>query len=166
MSGKIGANEVLEFAEQMERNAARFYRKAAGLCEDRILVKLFVDLARWERQHARAFADMRNQLTESNREPARYAIDIDESPAQSPLPLTFGDDEFPSGRLVDGATKAEVLRAAIRREKDSIAYYTGLREFVLGHHNIQVIKAIIREERRHVRILVQSLEHVPGRREG
>jgi len=47
-----------------------------------------------------------------------------------------------------------------------IAYYTGLREFVLGKNNVQVLKDIIREENRHLKILTQSLEQIGRRRPG
>jgi len=159
MAKKFGAREVLEVAERMERNAIKFYRKAAGICDDPAMGKLFTDLARWERQHVRAFADMRGHLPEPNWEPGRYVLDPDDqSPAQSPLPLAFGDSEHPSNELVDKPTRVEVLRTAIRKEKDTISYYVGLKKFIPGHHNVQVVKAIIREERRHVKILTQSLE--------
>jgi len=167
MAEEFGASEVLEVAERMERNAVKFYRKAAGACDDPTLSRLFTDLARWERQHVRMFADMRNRLAEPNWDGGRYILDPDDQPpTQSPVPLVFGESEHPGKELVDGPTKAEVLRTAIQKEKDTIAYYNGLKEFVLGDHNIQVVKAIIREERRHSKILLQSLEHVSGSRGG
>jgi hypothetical protein len=54
--------------------------------------------------------------------------------------------------------KVGSLRTAIQKEKDTISYYVSLKEFVPGHHNVQVVKAIIREEERHVKILMESLE--------
>jgi rubrerythrin len=164
MAREFGANEVLEVAERMERNAVKFYRKAAGFCDDPTMSRLFIDLARWERQHVRVFADMRDQLPGQNWDAGRYVLDLDDRfPTESPLPLVFGDSEYPSGKLVDDATKAEVLRTAIQKEKDTISYYTGLKQFIPGHHNIEVVKAVIREEKRHVKILLQSLERIPGK---
>ena len=159
MAKKFGAREVLDVAERMERNAVKFYRKAAGACDDPAMGRLFAELARWERQHVRAFADMREHLPEPDWESGRYVLDPnDQFPTGSPLPLAFGDSEHPAKELVDKATKADVLRTAIRKEKDTISYYVSLKEFVLGHDNIQVVKAIVREERRHVKILTQSLK--------
>ena len=165
MAKEFGVDEVLEVAERMERNAVKFYRKAAGLCDDPKISRLFIDLARWERQHARVFTDMRDRLPGPNWQPGRYVLDLDDRfPTESPLPLVFSDNEYPLNGLVGGPTKAEVLRTAIQKEKDTITYYMGLKEFILGHHNIQVVKAVIREENQHVRILMQSLEQIPERR--
>jgi len=164
MAREFDASDILEVAERMERNAVKFYRKAAGVCDDPVLSRLFTDLAQWERQHVRVFADMRNRLAEPNGDNGRYVLDPDDqSPAQLPVPPVFGDSECPAKELVDGPTKAEVLKAAIQKEEDTIAYYTGLKESVLGPHNIQVIEAIIHEEKRHIRILLQSLEHISMR---
>ncbi len=167
MARKFGANEVLEVAERMERNAVKFYRKAAGVCADPKICRLFVDLARWEREHVRVFSEMKKSLSDFNGfsragqgpEFGRFELDLmDDSPIESPIPLAFGDHEYPSGELAGGWTKAEVLRTAIQKEKDTISFFTNLKEFVPGHHNTQVIKALIREEERHVKILSQSLE--------
>ncbi len=53
MTCELTAFEVLEIAEKMEREAARFYRKAAGMYHDPSLSKLFSDLAQWEKRHVR-----------------------------------------------------------------------------------------------------------------
>lgn len=166
MAREFGAHEVLEVAERMERNAVKFYRKAAGFCDDPKICRLFVDLARWEREHVRVFAQMKEDLSQGRAgqglEFGRFELDLmDESPVESPIPLAFGDRESLPGDLADGWTKAEVLRTAIQKEKDTISYFTNLQEFVPGHHNAQVIKALIREEKRHMKILAQSLECTP-----
>lgn len=71
----------------------------------------------------------------------------------------FGDRADPSKELTGRETKADVLRMAIQREKDAIAYYTSLKEFVPGD-DVEAIKDILSEEDRHVRILTQSLEQI------
>jgi rubrerythrin len=166
MDREFSADEVLEIAERMERNAVKFYRKAAGICDDPKISKTFVDPARWERQHARIFADMREGLSDvswtdkARQSPdlARFILDVLEpSPVESPLPLVFGDRENPPDALIGNPTKADVLKTAIQKEKDAISYFTRLQGFVPGHHNAQAIEAVIREEERHMKILVQSL---------
>jgi len=161
MTTQLTADDVLKVAEKMERDAARFYRRAAGTCDDPKLCKLYVELARWERQHVRVFADMREHLSEQNCEPGRYNLDLaDRSVTELPLPLVFDDRGNRLADRIDGWTKADVLRIAIRKEEDTISYYTGLKDFGLGHNDTQAIKAMIREEERHVRILTQSLEQM------
>ncbi len=88
-------------------------------------------------------------------------------PAARTPTAVFPDRADPEGDLTGRETKADVLRMAIQKEKDSIAYYTSLKEFVPGRRDVQAIKDIIDEEDRHVRILTQSLEQMcvtgPGR---
>jgi rubrerythrin len=64
MAAKYNAFEVLLIAEQVERNGAEFYRKAAGLFEKEKLRELFFDLAEWEDKHEKTFAEMKRQVKE------------------------------------------------------------------------------------------------------
>ena len=161
MATQPTADDVLKVAEKMERDAARFYRRAAGTCDDPKLCKLYVELARWERQHVLVFADMREHLSERSADSGRFTLDeADQSSTELPLPLVFDGHDSRMADRSDGQTKADVLRIAIRKEEDTISYYAGLKKFGLGHNDTQVIKAMIREEEQHVRILTQSLEHM------
>jgi len=53
MSRELRGVEVLEIAEKMEQNFARFYRRAAGMYKDPKISKLFSDPAQWEKRHMR-----------------------------------------------------------------------------------------------------------------
>jgi rubrerythrin len=55
-----------------------------------------------------------------------------------------------------------VLKLALKKERYTIAYYTALTEFTLGPENLKVIQSIVQEEKRHVRILAQSLNQAIG----
>jgi len=72
----------------------------------------------------------------------------------------FGIQPDPAQQLTGEESRADVLRMAIEKEKDSIVYYTGLKDFVPRERDREVIEAIIQEEMKHVRILVQSLEQI------
>lgn len=160
MTRELTAYEVLEMAERMERNAAKFYRKAAGMCDDPRICKLLGEIAQWEKRHVQIFAEMKEHVSERMWELGHFEPDrVDASQASAP-PLVFGDHDEPSQKMVPGRSKADILRMAIQKEKDAIAYYTRLSEFVLGEGNVEAIEDIIREENRHVRILTQSLEQI------
>jgi rubrerythrin len=160
MTPELTAYEVLEIAEKMERDAAKFYRKAAGMCDDPRICKLLTELAQWEKRHVRIFAEMKEHLSEHAWELGYFEPDrIDISRVR--VPPTISDSHADPARELTGAeTKADILRVAIKKENDAIAYYTSLKEFVLGEGNLEVIEDIIREEQRHVRILTQSLEQI------
>jgi rubrerythrin len=147
----------LKIAEQMERKAARFYRKAAGMYDDPVLSKLFSELAQWEKHHIQVFAEMKDQVPEQaweqgSADPERVGVSRLDVP-----PAVFDEHSDPAKELTGNETRAEVLNLALRKERYTIGYYTSLTDFALGQENTQVIRNILQEEKKHVRILMQSL---------
>jgi rubrerythrin len=162
MTRELTAFEVLKIAEAMERNAARFYRKAAGMYDDPALSKLFSKLGQWEKRHIQVFADMKEQFSEQaweqgSSDPER----VDVCRLDAPPPV-FDEYSDPAKELSGNETRTEVFNLALKKERYTIGYYTSLTEFALGPENIEVMKSILDEERRHVRILVQSLQQTTG----
>jgi rubrerythrin len=162
MTRELTAFEVLKIAEQMERNAARFYRKAAGMYNEPALSKLFSELAQWEKRHVQVFAEMKEQFPEQAWEqgisdPER----VDVSQLEAP-PAVFDEHSDPAKELIGDETREEVFNRALKKERHTIGYYTSLTEFALGQENIKVIKSILQEEKKHVRILMQSLRQTTG----
>jgi len=154
--------EVLEIAEKIERNGVKFYRRAAGLCGDPNISTLLVQLAQWESKHIEVFRQMRERLAAEHWklgqiEPNR--IDVPDARAMAGLAV-FGIQPDPTQELTGNESKADVLRLAIEKEKDSIVYYTGLKDFVPQETDRRTIEEVIQEEMKHVRILVQSLEQI------
>ncbi len=167
MARGLTAYEILEIAEKMERNAAEFYRRAAGLCHDPKVSKLFHELAQWERHHIQIFVEMKEQLSEKSWQLGYYQPGRSRSPRpQVPAPPVFSDQADPARELTGHENKIDVLVLAIQKEEYVIAYYTSLREFVLGRNSVEVLKDIIHEENRHLKILTQSLEQIGRRRPG
>ncbi len=157
MTRELTPLEVLQIAEEMERLAARFYRKAAGMYHDPSLSKLFSQLAQWEQRHVQVFADMRNHLLEQTGELGRLDLNRVETRWLDVPSAVFQEHSEPGKELIGTETRADVLRLALKKERYSIGYYTSLTEFALGPDNIKVIRGILREEQQHVRILAQSL---------
>lgn len=160
MDVELNAFEVLEIAQQIERNGAKFYRRAAQLFEGESVQELFLDLARWEETHIRIFADMKDALSEQSWENGDFEprrLDLPDAQVMAGLAV-FGIRPNPADELAGGEDASDVLKMAIRKEKDSIVYYTGLKDFVPSHTHRAKIDEVIAEEMRHVRILGQSLE--------
>jgi len=159
MTRTFNAIEVFEIAEQIERNGAAFYRRAAELFEDSDAAGIFTKLADWEVKHEAAFAEMRKQLAD---EPVELStFDPEDAPLDAKAMAglaAFGLRPDPSAELAGCKTKADVLNLALQKEKDTIVYYTGLKEFVPVAAAINKIGDIIKEELRHIRIINQSLE--------
>ncbi len=159
MSVEFNAFEAFQIAEQIERNGARFYRKAAELFEDSQIRGMFLDFAIWETGHEEVFANMRKQLSEQG--PNQRTFKPEEAPfepkAMAGLAV-FGIRPEPSDELSGKESITDVLKMAIAKEKDSIVYYTGLKGFVPAQAGNDKIDDVIKEEFRHIRILSQSLE--------
>jgi rubrerythrin len=163
MTRELNAFEVLEIAEKMERDAARFYREAAGMHNDAKISKLFAELAQWEKRHVQVFADMKDYFAEQAWELGRFDLDrVDMARLDVPR-VVLDEHSEPATELTGNETRADVLRLAIKKEQYTISYYAALTEFALGQDNVEAIKAILQEERKHVRILTQSLQQDAGR---
>ena len=153
MSHAFSADEILEMAEQIERNGASFYRESADSVGDEEARKFLLQLARMEDNHLKTFANMRAQLSGKEKE----------SPAFDPnneinLYLgTLADTKVFFEKDIDTSSLRGVYKAAILAEKDSIAFYIGLKELVpdsLGKDNLD---DIIKEEMKHIKILNDKL---------
>jgi rubrerythrin len=154
----FSAFEVFQIAEQIERNGARFYGKAAQLFDIPAIRKMFLELADWETKHQEVFRDMRKQLLDKNSElPTTGAQDAMFAPKAMAGLAVFGIKPDPADELSGKESIADVLKKAIKKEKDSIVYYTGLKEFIPTQADKDKIDDIIKEELRHIRILSQSL---------
>ena len=157
MSVTFNADEVFEMAEQIERNGAKFYRAAADkLSAGR---QVLLDLAAMEDEHEKTFAEMRAQLSGREQEPLVFDPNDE---AQMFLQVAADGHVFdtktdPAEKL-KGKDKAEdILKAAISVEKDSIAFYAGLKEWVPPRAGRDKIEGIIREEFSHIATLSEKL---------
>jgi len=160
MSVTFNAFEIFEIAEKIERNGAKFYRRAAELFDDSRTRNMFLRLADWETTHEKVFADMRNELSAQGPELRTFEPEnsvVFDAQAMASLAV-FGIKPDPSDELTGKESITDVLKSAIEKEKDSIVFYTALKDFVPARAGKDKIDDIIREEMRHICILNQSLE--------
>lgn len=158
MSLKFSAGEVFQMAQDIERNGARFYRKASEAFPDPAR-QMLLDLASMEDEHLATFTDMKNTL----------AAREQESPVFDP----FGDAELylkamasthvfdtrrdPSESLTGQESLQEILKNAIRLEKDSVIFYLGLRSAIGVGMGRERIDDIIEQEFGHIALLSDKL---------
>ena len=157
MDVELSASEALSIAEKIERNGARFYRRAAGRVDDAELSTLLVNLAQWESRHVEAFRAMRERLSDRGRDAELTGLER-ANPGMMASLAPFSLQSDPADELGARPRRADVLRLAIDKERDSVIYYLGLKDFVKADEDKKVIDEIIAEEKKHVRILMQSLE--------
>jgi rubrerythrin len=159
MSIDFSADEIFEMAEEIERNGARFYRKAAGGIEETHSHQLLLDLAAMEDEHERLFASMRKDLSRQER-----ATDVFDPYGEAALYLkamadgaVFNLKKDPSEELTGDESMEDILRTAIGLEKDSIVFYLGMKEMVPERLGKPRIESIIKEEMKHVADLSSAL---------
>jgi rubrerythrin len=159
MSMFFNADEVFEIAEQIERNGARFYRKAAGSESSDENRQILEKLASMEDDHEKTFAAMRRTLAERDRESRTF--DPQDEAAMYMRAMADGNvfdtRRDPSEMLNGRETMADILSIAIGLEKDSIIYYLGMKDLIPPELGKEKIDSIIREEMRHITLLNRQL---------
>ena len=158
MGMPFNADEVFEMAEQIERNGARFYRAAAKKFPQ--VSQLLSNLAAMEDEHENTFAAMRAELSATEAEPIVFDPD---GQAQMYLRVMADEHVFnmkadPSEKLADKKSPEEVLKMALGIEKDSIAFYVGLKEAVPRKAGKDKIEGIIKEEMVHITTLNKKMK--------
>ncbi len=155
----ISADEVLEMACEMERNGGAFYRRAAEAAADDANRQLLTKLAGMEDDHLETFSALREEFAKGG-----GVVRADD---EAVLYLRAAVDGRVFDRKADpmdifnaGATMADILRTAVGLEKESVVYYTGLKELLLEAGGGQKIEAIIKQEMGHVLTLTNELNRL------
>jgi len=156
----FNANEIFEMAEEIERNGAKFYRKAAENTSDDQTKKMLLDMADMEDGHLATFQEMRKRL--SGQEKGWTVFDPDN---QSVLYLQamadargFEGKITPTKELTGSETPKEILETALNSEKESIVFYFGLKGLVPVRAGRDKVEAIIVEELSHITTLLKQLK--------
>ena len=156
----FNANEVFEMAEEIERNGAKFYRKAAQNTSDNQTKQMLLDMADMEDGHLAIFQEMREQL--NGQEKGWIVFDPDN---QSALYLqTMADARgyegkiTPSKELTGSETSKEILETALNSEKESVVFYFGLKSLVPPKAGRDKVEEIIIEELSHITTLLNKLK--------
>ena len=153
---KFNADEVFEMAEEIERNGAKFYRKAAE-SKDGDNRGLLLGLAAMEDEHEKTFAAMRGELSAEEKTPITFDPDNDAALYLRAMAdgKVFKSD--PSEALSGNESIQDILKTAIGMEKDSVVFYTSMNELVTKTSGKEKVDAIIKEEIGHVVQLTEQL---------
>lgn len=151
-------DDVLDLAIQMESNGSDFYELAARSAPQGPSRLLLGGLAAMERAHAESFRGMKQRQTAATKADDREVDEV----VSGFLACCLDGEVFEADRekaleVARSSAMADVLRLAIRMEKDSIAFYAGLREFVADEAAEKLLEKIIKEELRHVAELSGAL---------
>ncbi len=157
------ADEVLEIAEQMERNGGRFYRAAAEKAPGRAR-EILLRLGEMEDRHRQIFREMRIALTPEEKVPPTTDPDnLAEKYLRSLISgkvFDYRGDPLKKLPAMDAA--AEILKYAITLEKETIAFYLGIRDSMRRPADRERVDAVIEEEKAHVVELTDELDDLSG----
>ncbi len=153
MPNEFNVNDIFEIAVKIEENGAAFYRDAAKKINDENHKKFLLDLAAMEDDHVVTFSDMQKEL--KGQEAMTTGFDPgDENIAYLKAladTRVFFKKEHPDDSF------QSILGIAIQTEKDSIAFYLGMKELIPAKFGQAKIDDIIKEEMSHIRIIAEKL---------
>jgi len=161
MGVHFNADEIFEIAERIEKNGARFYRKAAENTNDEKARKMLLELADMEDDHEKTFSEMRKDLQSSDRTPSRFDPDNETAAYLQAFAdgHIFDVNSDPCEMLTGSESIVEVLKMAIGMEKDSVVFYLEMKEMVPPGAGQEKIQHIIGEERKHIGVLAREVSH-------
>lgn len=146
------AGELFDIAVGIERNGVAYYDSLAQLASDQGLKQTYGFLADMERHHVEVFQKLRSTAGSG---PVVPQVDEAEYGAylQSLIDSSvFTDDQVARDMAKRAAGPAEALQIALGAEKDSILFYTEMRDLVPQRER-DAVTEVIKEERKHVREL-------------
>jgi rubrerythrin len=153
MANEFNANDIFEMAVKIEKNGAVFYREAAEKVEGENNKAFLLELARMEDEHEQTFATMKKELAEDE----AFSNTFDPEDENALYLSAFADTRVFFKKDQPGSDLKDILGCAIQTEKDSIAFYLGMKALVPQKQGQSKIDDIIKEEMGHIRILAGKL---------
>ncbi len=158
MAITFNVDEIFEMAVKMSATG-HVFREAAGNSTDAETRRLFLEMAAMEDGHEKIFANMRRELTADMKEPVTYDPDNQVARYLQTMADFHGMEgkAAPNQKFTGKETPEEVLRSALQAEKNSIAFYVGIKDFVPDKKGKDKIQGII-EEMMHVSTIGGKLQ--------
>ena len=156
MPQEFNIDEIFTIAVDIEKNGEKFYRRAAELTKDPDARKLLANLADWENGHIKIFSDLHAQLKGATLTWDPYgevelylqAVANRQVFTAEHNVATFADDH---------GSIEEILEFALDREKDAVVFYTSIDMVLPEEVSEGKVKAIIKEEVSHIRLITEKL---------
>ncbi|MBW7992384.1 MAG: ferritin family protein [Planctomycetes bacterium] len=160
METKFNVFEILEIAERIDHNGAIFYLKTAELFDDPELKNIYYLLANWRARHKKILTQRRKRFSEKTGEfgtfdPDNYVLS---NPNVMADLTVFSHKPDSSGRLTGAESREQIIKDAVRRAKEAVFFYDGLKDFARDPAGKSTVDKIIKEEDHHIRLLNQQLE--------
>lgn len=153
MANEFNANDIFEIAKEIEQNGAMFYRNAAKQIEEEKQKAFLLELARMEDDHGAIFSEMQKELKAAE----AFSTTFDPEDENALYLKALADTRIFFEKNQPDNTFKGILGCAIQAEKDSIAFYLGMKEMIPVKLGQSKIDTIIKEEMSHIRLLAGKL---------
>jgi rubrerythrin len=153
MSFVFNADEIFEMALKIEQNGENFYRDSAAKIADPEAIRLLLKLADMELEHQRIFNGMRATLSAAD----KRAMTFDPNNESGLYLASLANTKVFFEKDIGPSNPEGIFKAALGAEKDSIAFYLGMKDLLPTGSGREKVEEIIREEMRHIRILGERL---------
>jgi len=155
----FSGSELVNIAIGIEQSGAAFYdalvksasNKASRVMYEYLAVEEYEYLAVEEKKHIEIFKNMLGSLADYT-PPETYTEEYDRYLKALIDSAVFHDDQAAREMAQKVNSEAEAIRIAVGAEKDSILFYSSLRELVRRSER-EAVDKIIEEERSHLRQL-------------
>jgi len=160
MSITFSADEIFEMAEDIERQGALFYREAAEKSHDKQTRKFLLDMAAMEEGHDSIFAEMRRNLSSQAQQPLTFDPNNEALHYLQAMAEAHGTEGKISAdfKLTGNESITDIINIGVNAERNSVCFYTGLKELVPSAAGKEQVDKIIREELSHITILLKKLK--------
>ena len=146
------AGELYDIAVGIERNGVAYYESLSQLAADKGLKDTYGQLARMERRHIEVFQGLRSRADVEPVTPQADEVEYGSYLRALIDSSVFTSDQVARDMAKRAAGPAQALQLALGAEKDSILFYTEMRDLVPQRER-DAVTDIIEEERTHVREL-------------
>ncbi|SET11950.1 Rubrerythrin [Natronincola peptidivorans] len=162
MSITFDSCKILQVLITLERRGHEFYLEAAHAMKDNEAKNMFFKLAQDELEHERVYKELMAKLPETK----QCSIAAEEADFLELLLSTnfFINDHQQVDKMKKMWSKREALLIAEKLERDTILFLTELAALDPELAEENVIKAALKEERRHLSMILQRImdANVPG----
>ena len=160
METRFNVFEVLQIAETIEHNGAKFYLKTAELFDNPESRNLCYKLANWKARHEKILAQRRKRFSEKTGEfgtfdPNNYVLS---NPHVMAGLAVFATKPGSLKGTLGKENIKDIFKDAINRAKEAVVFYNGLKGFARDPASKETIDEIIKEENRHIQLLTEQID--------
>ena len=156
------ADEVFGIGIEIEKNGREFYRAAMSAGAGASIKKLLEELAAWEEVHVTLFNKLRNELPAAARNENLYdpGDEIGMYLKATADQHVFVRNSDMNALVAKCKTPGDILAMALTFEKDSVVFYSSVREAVAETGGKPEIEKLIHEELTHIGFITRELQKI------